>query len=86
MLLTHLLVEDSGSIPDISTNSRVYKMMKRRKDLSCGYCRPNRGENGSYKKFRVKKQWQLDPRRRRDISIKTGFPHILQKNKKSFCF
>ena len=28
-----------------TSNSRVYKMLKRFYDLSCSYCRPHRGEN-----------------------------------------
>lgn len=48
---------------DLNENSRIYKIRKRQRDLSCTYCPPHRKENGHWVKPRKKKAWQLDPNR-----------------------
>ena len=37
-----------------TTDSRVYRMLKRRYDLICDRCPPNRGENSNNNWFRLK--------------------------------
>jgi hypothetical protein len=48
-----------------SDNPREVKMIERRRNLTCGFCKPHRGENSSSRKGRrIKKAFQLDPARR----------------------
>jgi hypothetical protein len=49
---------------DTTSNSTVYRRLKRRRDTSCSYCPPHDGENKNYKKYPKKKEYELDPNRR----------------------
>ena len=62
--IDNLLYALSFSEPDGDTNSRVDRM-KRREDLRCTYCPPNKKENTkTYKKHGVKPPKQKKPSRK----------------------
>ena len=50
-----------------TANRRIYKKMRRFEIANmtgaCTYCGPHSGENSKYKKHKIKKEYQLDPKR-----------------------
>lgn len=58
--------KDVGAVPTISTTN--YRRQRLRKLLSCDRCPPHRRENRHSQIKRKKKQWQLPPARRIDLT------------------